>query len=150
MFKSLKEFINSKFAEEKQTSLPEDKIQLATAVLMFEVIKSDNQVDNVEIERLHQLLENEFDLQKEDLLNLVELAKQTSEESISIQGFTRTVCDNWNNQQRMQLLVNLWIVAFADNKIDTHERHIIRKIANLLYLNDKEIIQARELAKQNR
>ena len=149
MFRSISEFINNKLNTEEGDSPSIEKIQLATAVLMFEVIKSDNQVDDIEVENLNTLLEQEFNLNQQDLADLVELAKTTSEESISLHDFTRTVCENWNNDQRMQLLINLWIIAFADNKIDAHERHIIRKIASLLYLNDKQIVIAREAAKNS-
>ncbi|NND00635.1 MAG: TerB family tellurite resistance protein, partial [Gammaproteobacteria bacterium] len=49
--------------------------------------------------------------------------------------------------KRQKLLEYLWIIALADREIDRHERHLVRKIASLLYLNESEIVQSRELAR---
>ena len=48
----------------------------------------------------------------------------------------------------MKLLEYLWVLALADERIDPHERHLVRKVAGLLYLNEKQIMQSRENAKR--
>ncbi len=77
----------------------------------------------------------------------IALAEDTSDKSTSLHGFTRQLCDAWNNSQRCELVEDLWLIALADGKIDAHERHIIRKIAALLYLTDTQIAHAKEAAK---
>jgi len=47
----------------------------------------------------------------------------------------------------MKLLEYLWLLALADDQIDPHERHLVRKVAGLLYLNEAQILQSREQAK---
>ena len=89
----------------------------------------------------------QFDLSQEEIAELVALAEDTSGKSVSLQNFTRQLCDSWNNLQRCELVEDLWVIALADGKIDAHERHVIRKIAALLYLTDKQIILAKEAAK---
>ena len=116
---------------------------------MFELIRSDGTIDALEHSRMIDILRGEFNLNQQELDELFENAQQTAENAISLQGFTRQICDNWDNVQRIKLLEYLWQLAFADNTIDPHERHLVRKIAGLLYLNDKEIIRARERAKHH-
>lgn len=145
MLKSLKGFFKSQDDIKQPT---DHDLKLAAATLMFEVIRSDGQIDDVEMAYMREILQREFKLSDDELDTLSQLAKKTSRDTISLQGFTREICESWDNPKRMKLLEHLWTLALADEKIDPHERHFVRKIAGLLYLNDKQIVVAREHAKQ--
>lgn len=151
MFKSLQDYFTSKvdelLADDTAPESKEQDLKLAAAVLMFEVARSDGQIDQVELDTMANILQEQFDFPAEDVNEMIGLAKQESEDAISLQGFTRQVCDNWGNSKRIKLLEHLWIIAFADEHIDAHERHLVRKIAGLLYLTDGQIARARENAK---
>jgi len=125
----------------------EQDLKLAAATLMFEVIRSDGRIDQVELIYMEEILRREFKLNEQELEELFQLAKDTANQCTSLQGFTRDICDNWGNPKRIKLLEYLWMLALADDRIDPHERHLVRKVAGLLYLNDAEIIMAREQAK---
>lgn len=148
MFKSIKEFVENRLNFDQNSAPDQAQIQLAAATLLFEVIRADHEIEDAELSRLQSILEQDFDLQTEDVDALTSLAQQTAEDAISLQSFTRTICDNFNNEQRCELIKQCWCIALADGHIDRHERHLIRKLAGLLYLNEKQIIQTRESAKQ--
>jgi len=136
------------FSEPKQLS-DDDKIQrlqLAAAVLMFEVSKSDDDIDSVEIEKIKSILSRKFSLDEKTLEALIEQAKTESDDAISLYEFTRDICSQYEHPERLTILKHLWQVAFADGRIDQHERHFIRKIAGLLYLTDQDITLARTQA----
>ena len=144
MFKSLKEL----FKSDKQKKQPSDHdLRLAAATLMFELIRSDGRVDRVELVYMGEILRREFKLNQEELDELFKMAKESAHEATSLQGFTREICDNWGNAKRLKLLEYLWMLALSDETIDPHERHLVRKVAGLLYLNETEIVLAREQAK---
>jgi len=124
----------------------EDKLQLAAAVLMVEVSKSDDSVDQIELDQIKQILSEKFSLNQETIELVIEQAKQESEHAISLYEFTREICDRYDHPERVTILKSLWQVAFADGRIDKHERHFIRKIAGLLYLTDQDITLARSQA----
>ena len=42
-----------------------------------------------------------------------------------------------------EVLNSVWSIAFADGEMDKHEEHLIRRIADLLYLNHKDFINAK-------
>lgn len=129
---------------------PSDQdLKLAAATLMFEVIRSDGQIDPVELSHMAEILRREFNLNEEEFDELFQLAEDTANEAISLQGFTRDICDNWGSDKRMKLLEYLWTLALADEQIDPHERHLVRKVAGLLYLNDAQVAISREQAKNH-
>lgn len=147
MLKTFKQFIKDRFTNNSALTKPNSHdIALAAATLMFEVIKSDSDIHLFENRQMAEQLRKQFGLSREETAELVALAEDTSDESVSLQGFTRQLCDSWNNLQRCELIEDLWLIALADGKIDAHERHVIRKIAALLYLTDRQIILAKVAA----
>lgn len=144
MLKSLKALFN----KNKQDQEPsEQDLKLAAATLMFEVVRSDGRIDQVELIYMGEILRREFKLSETELEELFQLAKDTANAATSLQGFTRDICENWGNAKRVKLLEYLWMLALADDQIDPHERHLVRKVAGLLYLNEAQIQQSREQAK---
>ena len=150
MLKTFKQFVKVHFADNDALTEPNaHDIALAAATLMFEVIKSDNDVELFENQRMAEQLRKQFDLSPEETTELVALAEDASDRATSLHEFTRQLCDYWNNLQRCELVEDLWLIALVDGKIDAHERHIIRKIAALLHLSDKQIILTK-IAAQSR
>ncbi len=147
MLKTFKQFVKDRFTDNETLTKPNSHdIALAAATLMFEVIKSDSDIHLFENLQMAEQLHKQFDLSREEIAELVALAEDSSDEAISLQGFTRQLCDSWNNSQRCELIEDLWLIALADGKIDAHERHVIRKIAALLYLTDRQITLAKVAA----
>ncbi|MGH1428972.1 MAG: TerB family tellurite resistance protein [Arenicella sp.] len=144
MLNKLKQLFSDK--EPLTESDKQQRLQLAAAVLMFEVSKSDDSVDAVELEQIKTILAEQFALEKKTIQELVEQAQSESDSAISLHEFTRNICAHCDHQERITILQHLWKVAFADGRIDQHERHFIRKIAGLLYLTDQDINLARTQA----
>ncbi len=131
---------------EAAATVNDNQVQLAAATLMFEMIRSDGTVDEVEVQQLRHVLIEHFSIDLDDVDALINDAQVEAEEAISLQGFTRQICAHWNNQQRQELLEYLWVLALADEHIDAHERHLVRKIAGLLYMTDRQINIAKQAA----
>ena len=113
---------------------------------MFEVSKSDDDIDSSELNKIRTILVDKFSMNTTTVDELIDQAKVESENAISLYDFTRDICSNYEHPERITILKHLWQVAFADGKIDQHERHFIRKIAGLLYLTDQDITLARSQA----
>jgi len=148
MFKSLYEFYSSRSKSSKSGGEPSDEeLKLAAATLMFEVVRSDGKIERVELLAMGEILRHKFELSDEDIAIMMELARRSSDDATSLQGFTRDICERWGNAKRVKLLEHLWVISLADKTIDSHERHTVRKIASLLYLTEMQIVQAKENAK---
>lgn len=145
MLKALKTLFN-KSADKREPT--EQELKLAAATLMFEVIRSDGRIDQVELIYMGDILRREFQLDDDELDELFKLAKENANEATSLHGFTRDICDTWGKSKREKLLEYLWMLALADDQVDPHERHLVRKVAGLLYLNENQIQKSRQAAKQ--
>ena len=148
MVKSLRDFFQKKVVEEDSKVDETRELQLAAATLMYELVRSDGSTDKIELVYMAEILRQQFDLSNEDLDELFRLAKQSAEDATDLQQFTKAIRDQWGNAKRMKLLENMWMISLADREIDAHERHLVRKVAGLLYLTEVQIQQSRENAKR--
>ncbi|MEX2366557.1 MAG: TerB family tellurite resistance protein [Pseudohongiellaceae bacterium] len=126
----------------------EKQVQLATAALMIELCKSDQSIDEVETQTLVSILQSRFDLSVAMLDELMILAEQEARDATSLFQFTSLFNEEFDYAQKVQLVRNLWEVAYADGKLDRYEEHLIRKVADLLYVSHGDFIQTKLAVKE--
>lgn len=121
-------------------------IQLAAAILLFEVVKADGRVDRLEVSKVIEILRNKFTLDGDEIGRLLEMVSDKGNEGLHLDSFTKKIREHWKQAERLKLLKDFWVIATADQDIDDRETELINKIAKLLNLNDDEITKAREHA----
>ena len=65
------------------------------------------------------------------------------EEAVSLYEFTAVINDQFDREQKIDLVEMLWRVAYADQELDQYEEYFVRKIADLLHVSHKDYIQAK-------
>lgn len=125
---------------------PEDSsvgTELAAAALLMEIVFADYKRDSVEMEAAERALRATFSLPADQLHAVLKKAEELHSDAVSIHPFIEAINDEFSNEQKFQLIVNLWRVAFADGELDKFEQHYIRKIAELLYVPHSDFIRAK-------
>jgi len=140
MFNSLKQLFSH---INQQSNEPIIGLDLAMAVLLYEVAAADCHIDEREEMAMQALLADSFTLNTNDALALMNQAKQHQHNAVSLQQFTHILRDNLDRPQRINFINALWQVANSDNEIDVNEAHIVRKINDLLHLNHSDFIKAK-------
>ena len=120
--------------------------QLAAASLMIEVMVIDRNLNDDESNIIQQLLRQQFQLTESEITQLIELAHQEVDEATSLYQFTRLINDHFDQNNKRELIKNLWQVAFADDHLDKHEEAIIRRIAELIHVSHSDFIRAKHEA----
>lgn len=139
MFKKLIRFF------EKQEAPKDTQKDLNKAVLfiLLEVALADQQLLDDEIKQLKQhIIKHGLTTEAQFDQYLKELLKE-HDWQLSIQPYTRLINEQYNQQQKIDLLYQCWLVALSDNDLDKHEEHRIRKLSDLLYLSHKDFIQTK-------
>ena len=119
------------------------KLQLAAAALLIEVSKADYATDSAEQQAVIAAIRQHTGLQDDELNTLLTQAQQTSAASTSLYEFTSLINANYSEQQKFNLIRELWRVAAADGEIHKYEDHLIRQIAELLYVPHAQFIRAK-------
>ena len=134
------------FTQQLATSSEEpeqDKLQLAAAALLIELSKADYQRLPEEQKAIENALTHCFNLDSAQLNEIIQLAEEENAEATSLYQFTSLIKDNYSPEQRFELVKMLWQVAQADGEISKYEDHLIRKVAELIYLPHSEFIRAK-------
>lgn len=118
-------------------------LQLAAAALMVEVAAADFRQAPEERQILIQALQKSFELSEQDLQQLLDDAERRQQQATSLYEFTSVINEHCSQDEKFEILVHLWEVAFADGELDKYEDHRIRRIAELLHLSHREFIQAK-------
>lgn len=118
-------------------------LRKATAVLMLDVALADKTVDDREVSRIVELVKARFDLASDDATDLVDAARGTAEEMVSLHEFTATLHKHMSEDEKAQIMNLLWEVAYADGELDKHEDALILKIGDLLYVDRVRVMRAK-------
>ena len=121
-----------------------DKLSMALAVLMLEVAKSDFQESDSEIQSITAWLSSQdLGLTKDDVTRLLDSARSEQARSAGLFEYTRRACERMSMEERVQLVEQLWLIAYADGVIDKYEEAAIRKASELLYVSHSDFIRAK-------
>jgi len=117
---------------------------MALAVLMLEVAKSDFQESDSEIQSITAWLSSQdLGLTKDDVTRLLDSARGEQARSAGLFEYTRRACERMSMGERVQLVEQLWLIAYADGVIDKYEEAAIRKASELLYVSHSDFIRVK-------
>ena len=121
----------------------EHRLKLATAALMIEIMKQDGETKTEEIDAVKQALQTKFKLTKNEIDDLFTLASEEAKQSVDLYQFTSLIREHFSQEKKIKTIEYLWAIAYADNHLDAHEEHLIRRIADLLYVTHQDFMKAK-------
>ncbi len=142
MINRIKELLSASSSGQAPTDL--DRLQVAAAALLVEAARLDDDYDAREMATIRALVQDRFALSEQEAEALVEEAEREVSESVEIYRFARIVKDKFDQPQRVQLIEMLWEVVYADGTLHHYEANLLRRIAGLIYVSDRETGSARK------
>lgn len=146
MINSIRSFFDSKLSA-SETEADEasriDRTNLASAALLIEVMKSDHSFDVREKEEFLVVLQQSLGVSEEDLNTISELAEEEASNATSLYQFTKLINDHRDYAGKIALIENMWRIAYSDEVLDRYEDHLIRKVAELLYVSHSDFIMTK-------
>jgi uncharacterized tellurite resistance protein B-like protein len=124
-------------------------IELAAACILLELSRADMDSSMEERVKISVALGEMFELSSAEVEELLKDAEDNADQATSTFEFTRVVKEYFDDAQRVELLLALWRVAYADGVLDKYEEHFIRKVSDLLYVSHSDFIRAKHLAAEN-
>ena len=123
-----------------------DEMRLAAAALLVEVATVDENFDSAERARIHGFVSERFGLSDADAAALIAAAEREVDGSVQLYAFTSAISSGFTYDERVELMQTLWQVVLADGHVDPHEDQLLRRIAGLIYVTDRDRGLARKRA----
>ncbi len=121
----------------------EHSLQLATAALLIEMMRADAKISEDERRTVTNSIRSKFKLTEEETNALLQLAEEEIWKSTGYYQFTSLINKGFTYEQKLKVIEHMWEVAFADADLDKYEEHMVRKIANLIYVSHKDFIETK-------
>ena len=119
----------------------DDRQQLALASLMVEMARADFDESQEEHNLIIDLLAGHFDLSEAESLELLNRARESADKAVCLFDFSRSLHQSLDEEQKQAVIRLLWQVALADGRLDKYEDYLVRKVADLLYVSDSDVVR---------
>jgi len=124
--------------------LPPLDARLALMALLVRVARADGDYAAEEVARIDRIAKERYNLGPFDVAKLRGEAEALEAEAPDTVRFTRAIKDQVAYEDRAGVVEALWAVVLADGVRDEEEDGMIRLVANLLGVNDRDSAFARQ------
>ena len=115
--------------------------------LLIHAAKIDENYTDKEEEIIKRTL-NELGIENENVSKTIEEAKKIEESSNQILDFTREV-KGLPEKDKIKIIEALWSIIHSNKDADIYETNLMRRLAGLLYIDNKTMGDIKEKIKQN-
>lgn len=147
MLRTLNEFFSSLSLTSNDSPAPQHTLQLATAVLMIEVMRADAESSEAELSTVMRILKERFQLSDSEVQNLSALGQHTAQHATDLHQFTSLLNRELGREEKIRIVEYMWQVAYADRHLSAHENHLMRRMTDLLHISQADYIAAKMRAK---
>ena len=147
MLAAIRDFFEANLARPEAPARRRHTLELATATLLTEVMRLEG-AQPAEREAVLAALRRQFSMGEAEARALVDLAEAEAREATDYYQFTSLVRERYTAADRVEIVELMWRVAYADATLSAHEMHLIRKVADLLYVSHGDYIAAKMRAKE--
>jgi len=143
------EFLRRLTAPEPET-LPDEDARLALAALLVRIARSDGDYVDEEVRRIDRILQARYAISPFEATRLRRDAEGLEAEAPDTVRFTRAIKDAVPYEEREAVLEALWEVVLADGERDHEEDALLRLVAPMLGVNDRDSNFARQRVEARR
>jgi len=120
----------------------------ALAALLIETARSDDHVEAREQRIIERALIHRFGLQPNEARDLLNAAEEGAIQATDLFHFTRTVVEYFTEAERIGVIEMLWGVAYSDGALTGDEDTLIRRVAGLIYVSDRDRGEAKRRVRE--
>ena len=144
MLSIIKSFLNGADVAHEDGGDGTDAMAAAAVAVLVEAALLDGDFDQRERDAILSILVDRFGLSADDAGNLIDDAVTEHESANRVYAATRLIREEFSDAERIDVMEMLWEVAYADGTLHDFEANLVRRIAGLLYVRDRDSGMARK------
>lgn len=122
-------------------SFDETGCKLAATALFIHIISLDGTPSDVEIRKLHELIETRFGLDPGTANKLITSATLAEGEAVDLYQFTSVLMRSLNDEDRLRIVEMMWELVYADDHVSEFEENVVWRAADLLAISSRDRIK---------
>jgi uncharacterized tellurite resistance protein B-like protein len=133
-----------KLTGDADAPLTQDESRLAVAALLVIAANADHQYDDTERAQIERVLAARYGLDAAAAHALRLEAEEAEQAAMDLYRFTSRVNLHIPYEERAAVVEAMWRVVLADGEREMHEEALMRRVTDLLGLDPRESIEARQ------
>lgn len=126
-----------------QKEVSSHDIHVATCALLLEMSNIDGEFSEIEKENIISILKQNYQLSDDNATALLESSNEQLKNSNDLWRFASLINKNYSIEEKENIIEMIWRVAYVDGHLDKHEDYLVHKLANLLRLSHRQLIEAK-------
>jgi uncharacterized tellurite resistance protein B-like protein len=148
MLDQIKKVLGAGSGEKKEESDDVQDVNIALCVLLLEAAHVDGECSDEEKEHVILTLTTKYGVPREEIDEFLASGDRKRKDSVDLFQFTRYMNNNFTRQEKIEVMEAVWRIIHIDGRLEGHEDHFAHKLANLLRLTHKDLIDAKIKARQ--
>ncbi|WP_102107649.1 TerB family tellurite resistance protein [Oceaniglobus roseus] len=140
----------SRLTAPRPDPLPDADARLALAALLVRIARTDGDYSAAEVDRIDRVLSRRYALSPFEAAALRRDAEGLEAEAPDTVRFTRAIKEAVPLDHRTEIIESLWEIVLADGSRDAEEDALMRLVAPMLGLNDRDSNLARQRVEARR
>ena len=129
-------------AEEKRDEA--EDLRVAVVALLVRAATADADFGPEDKEAIRRIVSECFELAPDEVGALIDAARTEEAETLDLHRWTQSVKQAYSEDERVQLIERMWEVVYADGVLDDYEANLLRRVAGLIYVPDRQSGEARQ------
>ncbi len=118
-------------------------LRIATCALLLEMSRIDGEFSESERQGILSIIKREYEVDNEHITAIIETADKELNGSLDLWQFTNLINQNYTQEEKIKIIEMVWRIAYTDGSLDKHEDFLVHKLANLLRLTHRQLIDAK-------
>lgn len=144
MFESIKSFFNRVSETDGNVHFDDNDHRLAAAALLTHIMAVDGFVVDAEREKMFGVLKDQYNLDPEEVNELVREAAAADNASVDFYTFTSVLKRDLDREGREKMVEMLWEVVLADGVVHELEDNVVWRVAELLGIETRDRVMLRQ------
>ena len=120
-----------------------EEIILSATCLLLSIADADDNIDKRELQIINDIIKDFFNLKEDKAKNIIIDAQKDLNESTDYFSYGNKLNDNFSLSDKIDFISCIFEVAYSDGEYHYMEEHMIKKIAHMLHIENKDLIHVK-------
>ena len=119
------------------------EIVLASTSLLLSIANADDNIDNTEIAIIDEIIQDFFDIDKNNTKDIINESLESLKKSTDYFSYGKKLNENFSSSDKIDFISCIFEVAYSDGEYHYLEEYMIKKIANMLHVENKDLVNVK-------
>ena len=120
-----------------------EEILLASTCLLLSIANADDNIDDKESKIINEILQDFFDIDEQKTKVIMDAAIIDLKESTDYFRYGSKLNNHFSKTDKIDFISCIFEVAYSDGEYHYMEEHMIKKIAHMFHIENKDLIDVK-------